>query len=455
MQTKSKVTQTLAKGVPMRTRSKVLIAVGAAFAVLAGLWAFIAPGLLVKYPNHVDKTVVASGKVSLAVNPSTGTPLSKPEVLPLTIHRRVRVVSSTGSQALVKEDDLEQIGTLPQQDVQQQYVLDRSSLKNVASDAAYAYAPANHVNRSPAYSINLPFGTRSGPYEVWKNEVGRSYTFHQQGGKVSRDGLTLIPFQGEVTDVRAQPYYLATLDTLGHLPTQTTIGQFAPQLKALGIDPTQLQKVLLPQLAASDRAAISSALNRPIPVRYLVSAKTRLLVEPTTGAIVSLDRINESLGVQPQLGGLALIGAVLEKSAYKNPIIIAARNSLAKLSHRPATAPVFSYTYGQTPASVADIALYAKSGANKITAVETTIPLGILLVGVLSAAIGLILWRGERRGEGEAPSDRSRASQPSAPDATPETAISTVTVPPNGDGAGRAETADGRSSRPPVGAPSQ
>jgi Porin PorA len=434
----------------MRTRSKVLIAVGAALAVLAGLWALIAPGQLVKYPNHVDKTVVATGKFSLAVNPSTGAPLSKPEVLPLTIHRRLRVVSATGSQVVVKEDDVEQIGTLPQQDVQQQYVLDRSSLKNVASGEAYTYAPANHVNRSPAYSVNLPFATQSGPYQIWKNELGRSYTFRQQGAAVSRDGLTLIPFQGEVSDVPAQPYYLATLEPLGHLPTQTTIGQLTPQLKALGIDPTQLRTVLLPQLTASDRAAIGSALTRPIPLRYVVSAKTRILVEPTTGAIVSLDRIDESLGVQPQLGGLAVIGSVLGKSAYRNnPVIIAARSALAKLVHSPATAAMFSYTYSQTPASVADIASYTNSAANKITAVQTTIPLGILLIGVLSAATGLILWRRERTEEAGAP-----GGGPSAPDTTPETAIRTVAAPPNGDGEGRAETADGGSSLPSVGVPS-
>ena len=250
---------------------------------------------------------------------------------------------------------------------------------------------------------------------------------------------------------------VATLAPLGRLPTRTTIGQLTPQLKALGINPAQLQTVLLPQLSAPDRAAINSALSRPIPLRYVVSAKTRILVEPTTGIIVSLDRINESLGVQPQLGGRSAIGTVLGKSAYRNnPIIVGARNTLAKLGHTPATATVFSYTYGQTPASVANIAAYAKSGANKIKTVETTIPAGILLLGVLSAAIGLILWRRERTGEGEAPSGESRSTgQLATPNVTPEAAISTVTPEPGGEGEAHKETADGRSSPSPVGAPSQ
>jgi Porin PorA len=412
----------------MRTRSKVLIAVGAAFAVLAGLWALIAPGQLVKYPRAVDKTAVATGTFSLAVNPSTGAPLPKPEVLPLSIRRHVHVVSSTGSHAVVKEDDVEKIGTLPQQDMQQQYVIDRSSLKNVPSGESYAYTAANHVNRAPAYAINLPFGAGAGPYQLWNNEVGRSYTFRQQGPKISRDGLTLIPLQGQLTDAPAQPYYLAQLNTLGRLPTQTTIGQLTPQLKALGIDPTQLSTVLLPQLSSSDRTTIKFALAQPIPLRYVISAKTRLLVQPTTGAIVSLDRTNESLGVQPQLGELTVIGSVLGTSAYRtNPVIIAARDALAKLSQRPATATVFSYTYGQTPASVADIASYAESGASKITAVKTTMPLVLLLVGVLSAVFGVIPWLRGRRGEGTLRRGRPSASQPAGPDAARKPPVPTTT----------------------------
>ena len=426
----------------MRTRSKVLLTVGAAFAVLAGLWALIAPGLLVKYPSHVDKTAVASGTFSLAVNPSTGAPLAKPEVLPLSIRRHVHVVSSSGSQVVVKEDDLEKIGPLPQQDLQQQYVLDRSSVKSLPSHQSYAYAPTGIVNRAPAYAINFPFHTGAGPYQVWKNEVGRSYTFRQQGAKVHRDGLTLIPFEGQLTDVPAQPYYLAQLSTLGHLPAQTTVGKLAPQLKALGIDPSQLSTVLLPRLSSQDRGAIRSALARPIPLRYVVSVKTRLLVEPTTGAVVSLDRINESLGVQAQLGGLSVVGTVLGKSAYRNnPAIIAARHTLAKLPQRPPTTTVFAYTYGQTPASVADIASYAKSGAQMITAAETTIPLAVLLLGVLSAAIGLGLWWRERRSEGSAPSDLAPARKPEGPRDTPTSPVTSATAPANGAGTGRPDAA--------------
>ena len=249
----------------MRTSSKVLIAIGAVLAVLAGLWLLIAPGQLVKYPNDLDKTAVATGKFTLFVDPATGAPRSSPQVLPLTINRRLHVVSSDGSQAVVQEDDIEKIGPLPQQDLQQRYVISRTSMENLASNQSYAYAPANIVNRAPAYSINLPFDTGAGPYEIWKNEVGRSYTFRQTGDKVTSNGLTLIPLQGELTNVPAKPYYLDQLRALG-LPTQTTIAKLAPQLKALGLDPAQLSATLLPKLTPADRAAVRNGpgpTNRP------------------------------------------------------------------------------------------------------------------------------------------------------------------------------------------------
>ncbi len=403
----------------MRTASKVLIAIGVALAVLAGLWLLIAPGQLVKYPSDLDKTAVAKGTFTQYLNPKTGLPLLRAQELALTINRRLHVVSSNGSQAVVKEDSTEKIGPLPQQDLQQQYVISRTTMKNLQGSRSYAYAPQNVVNRGPAYSINLPFDTGAGPYEIWKNEVGRSYTFRQQGDNVSRDGVTLIPLQGELTNAPAQPYYLDQLRALG-LPTQTTIQRLTPQLKALGLDPAQLTTTLLPRVSAADRAAIVSALSQPIGLRYVVSVKTRLLVEPTTGAIVSLDNINQTLGVQPSFAALAQIGAILSKPQYlANPVVKIAGSVVAKLAQSPPTAKVFNITYGQTPASVADIAAYANSKADSITMVKTTIPLVLLIAGVLSAAAGLGIFFLGRRGQGKGAAGAPPTGEPTGPTAAP------------------------------------
>src|SRR4051794_10534855 len=156
----------------MRCLTIVLGAFGAGLLVLALLWALIAPGQLVKYPSDLDKTAIAKGTVTLYFDPATGAPGATPQTLPLTIHRNLKIVGSTGSQATLQETSTEQIGPLAPEKLLQRYVIDRTSLKNLADPAAYAYAPANATNRSPAYSINLPFSTGDGPYPIWKNETG-------------------------------------------------------------------------------------------------------------------------------------------------------------------------------------------------------------------------------------------------------------------------------------------
>ena len=156
----------------MRRATKIVALIGASLAVLAGLWLLVAPGQLVKYPSDLDNTAVATGSLTLFIDPATATTRSAPQVLPLDIQRHVYVVESSGSQATVQEKSVEKIGPLPAQTLQQRYVLDRNSLENLKSDQAYAYTPANVTNRAPFYSINFPFGTGSGPYKLWKNETG-------------------------------------------------------------------------------------------------------------------------------------------------------------------------------------------------------------------------------------------------------------------------------------------
>jgi hypothetical protein len=279
--------------------------------------------------------------------------------------------------------------------------------------------PATGWDRRSAHSRRAVARAGAGPYQIWKNEVGRSYTFRQQGATFTRDGVTLIPLQGALTNAPAQGYYLAELRSLG-LPTSTTIQRLTPQLAALGLDPAQLTSTLLPKLTPTDRSAIQSALAQQITLRYLVSVKTRLLVEPTTGAIVSLDNIDQTLSARPQFSGLTQIGAILNQPQYRtSPVIRTVGATLAKLATSAPTVKVFNINYGQTPASVANIASYANSKADSIDTVKTTIPLAILLVGVLSAAIGLTMWLVDRRGRDEAPRSGPPTGETAAPDAEP------------------------------------
>lgn len=380
----------------MRRATKVAGAIGVLLALAAGLWLLIAPGELVKYPSDLDKTAAAKGTVTLYLDPETGAALDTPQQLPLAIQRRLQVVDSTGSQATVQETSTERIGPLPEQTLRHRFVIDRSTLENLTSSEAYAFAPGVTADRAPHHSINLPFDTGAGPYQVWKNEAGRAYPFRQTGLPMERDGVTLLALRGTLENVPVIPAYVEQLAAQG-LPAALTPDQMAARLAAEGVDVEALAAELLPALAPAQRAAVQEALAQDVPLRYLMSVRTRLLVEPTTGAIVSLDGVEQTIGAVPDLSRLAPLTEILAAPALSGvPAAQRAGQVLGTLVEAEPT-PVMSLQYGQTRESVADFIAYADDKADEIGLVETTIPLGLGILAALAFAVAaLAAVRGRR-----------------------------------------------------------
>ena len=306
------------------------------------------------------------------------------------------MIETDSSRAVVQENDVEQIGNLRPQDLQQRYVLDRKSLKNVADPRAWAYTPSNKIDRSPAYSINLPFSAGKGPYQVWKNESGVSYAFTKTAS-TKRAGVTLFEYQGSMTKAPAQGYYIDQLASQG-IPKSLTPTQAAAQLKAQGADPKLLESAVLPELAAVDRSSAEAILAQNVPLDYTIDVQTSFLVEPKTGAIVGLEKIDQTLYASPDIQGIGRIQTILNKPQYAHLAVVqSAAAVIGKLVRNPPRSRIFNINYSQLPASVNDLAAFAQSRASKITLARVTIPAVIGGVGVLVALMGLALSRRTRR----------------------------------------------------------
>ncbi|HEX4017269.1 MAG TPA: porin PorA family protein [Frankiaceae bacterium] len=400
----------------MRRLGKVLVGVGVLLIVLGVVAVFALPALAVKYPGGpLNKTAHAQGTFTLYIDPASAAPLASPQKLPLDIKRNLHVIEIDGSRAVVQENDVEQIGTLKPQDLQQRYVLNRKSLKNVADDRAWAYTPSNKIDRSPAYSINLPFSSGNGPYQVWKNESGVSYAFTKTGS-LKRAGVTLYRYQGSMKDAPAQSYYIDQLASQG-IPKSLTPVQAAAQLKAQGADPALLESAVLPALAPLDRSTATAILAQNVPLKYTIDVQTSFLVEPKTGAIVGLEQINQTLNATPDIQGIGRIQTILNKPQYaKNAVIQSAATVIGKLVKSPPRSKIFNITYAQLPVSVDDLATFAKGRADKITLAKVTLPSAIGGAGIVLLLIGLgISWQARRRsthGAGGPPGAPSRERQP-------------------------------------------
>ena len=376
---------------------KVLVAVGVLLLVLGVVAAFVVPALAVKYPGGpLNKTAHAQGTFTLYIDPATAGPLEAPQKLSLDIKRNLHVIETDGNRAVVAENDVEQIGSLKPQDLQQRYVLDRKTLKDVADPRAWAYTPNNKVDRSPAYSVNLPFDAGKGPYQVWKNESGVSYAFTKKA-KVHEGGVTLFRYQGTMSGAPAQSYYIDQLASQG-IPKSLTPAQAAAQLKAQGADPALLETAVLPALAPDDRSAALAILGQNVPLKYTIDVHTSFLVEPATGAIVGLEQINQTLYATPDIQGIGRIQTILSKPQYaKNAAVQAAASVIGKLVRNPPRSRIFNITYAQLPASVKDLAAFAKGRADKITLAKVTIPAVIGGLGALVGLAGLVLGFLRRR----------------------------------------------------------
>ena len=380
-----------------RRAALAILAAGVVLAVAGIVLPFILGAAFVSYPGGpVDQSIHATGTYTLLVNPATLVP-QPPQSQPLSLERRLRTVETTGNTVIMQQDDSEKIGPLPPLVFSQRYAIDQDSVRNVASPEAYAYAPGNTVDRSPAYSVNLPLGTGNGPYLLWDDATGQTYPLTTQGN-VTRDGLQLLGFHGHLAGARVSAAFLTALTPLG-LPATATLADLTPQLMAAGVDVTQLLSGPLRQLDSTDQNVVKGIINAPITVGYLLTTDVTLLVDPKTGTIVSVDHVSQTLAMRPEIAGIGRVLAILSQAKYAaKPDVVAAAAQVAKLTTAPPTTPLFTVSYAQTPQTVASVAAFAQSRGNDIDTLTVTIPLIVGLVGLvlILVAVADLIW-GRRR----------------------------------------------------------
>ena len=368
-------------------RTALLVAAGFALAALA--WMVIGVPTFVKYPTDLDASPRYEGTFRAFVDFSMA-PLAEPTVLPLTVDRHIETIGdeSSSSRVLVRETIDQKAGDLVDTRQTNEYVMDRSSIENVSDDRAYAFDPANTVDRSGAYRLNLPFDTsRDETYTIYKNEIDDTYVLRPDtADPTSRvEGLDLSNFTASVDEAPLSAAYLAELNHVVTLPDTVTLDQLKPQLLRAGLDVDALVAALTPVLTPEDAATLSAFAAEPIALEYVLSFDGTAAVEPVTGADVKVAS-SETVGARPVLTGLPTLQAVL--SHYPDvPEAAATSAALDGLAAAPAT-PLFQFDFAQTPASVADIADQVRSMRRQVLAAKVWLPLALATGAALSLVVG-------------------------------------------------------------------
>ena len=379
---------------------KWLIGVGVGLLVIALLWLVFAVPALVRYPLDIDATPVYEGTFTLFVDPDTFAPLDTPRELPLKVTRHIDALGSKSSYSKVvvsEKIELDAGGEFAQSQ-DNQYVMDRRSIENVASDNAYAFTPGNVVDRSPAFRINFPLDTDpDSEYLIYKNEVGTTYTATPDPvePELEVDGLHLIAFAASAGPLPITQAYIDLLSESVPLPESLTITQLTPLLLSVGIDVPGTLTALGPVISPEDLTALTSLATKPVELVYLDTFSGSDAVEPETGAIVVVKDLVETISATASEDTLPPIIDVLQRYPQV-PEAQAALTGLTSLKTNPI--PLFRNEFSQTDASIADIAGQVKDQKDKITLAKKTVPTALVAIGLVAGVAGLVLvFLGSRR----------------------------------------------------------
>jgi hypothetical protein len=175
-------------------------------------------------------------------------------------------------------------------------------------------------------------------------------------------------------------------------------------LKAKGLDVDALLPQLLPNLTPDDTNTLLGLAATPIKLQYLFGFSGADSVEPSTGSIVEVHDVIETLYVAPDPTVLPKLREVLAR--YPNvPAAAQAVTALDQLAAQPIV--VFQNSFSQTDASVADVAKTVKDAKKLKDLATTTVPNVLRYGGIGLTVLGLLLAlvpkRSSRRGKGGAP----------------------------------------------------
>ncbi len=373
--------------------------VGVVLVVASMVWTAAAIPALVRFPTDLDRTLTYEGVVRVHVDPTTLAPLSEPVDYPLTIERHVQSVASDSSTDRVVVDESLRLVAAGLFDTTQtnRYVMDRRSMENVADDRAYAFTDANVVDRSPAFRLTFPLSTDAETHTVYKNEIATTYEATPIAGSTSVAGLSVIEFEVDQAPVPISPAYQEALGAVVELPSAVPVATLEPLLAAQGIDLVATQTALLASLSPEDTSALLAILEAPVPIEYVEGFSGADAVEPTTGAIVEVSNVVESVGARPAPEVTAELVEIL--SHYPNvPLAVETSEKLQALAAEPIA--VFENRFSQTEASVVDTAAQVADDRDQIDLVSDTVP-GVLLAlgiaGLFGGGLGLLLDRRRRR----------------------------------------------------------
>lgn len=337
----------------MRKLGIFLAVVGVLLLALAAVLRFAVVPAQRQLPADADKMRHYGGVADTLLNPQALTSGDLNTLMahnvPVTIDRRVKVISTEGRKAIVTETrTVKGPGGRPLGETSYTYAVDRKSLEPTAPFGGHT---VTHVNND-ALTVNWPFGTDKKDYTAYV---------------IDTQGTAAATFSGEEKINGLNTYVFKTSVPSGRILDPQTLKNYPQALPKSVL--RALPAVLgLPSSQLSRFAQLLQVMPDPVPITYFYTGQTTVWVAPDSGTVVKTTK------TENRTAALTVPG-----QTTSTPLA-----TVAKL------------TYTQTPESVGDAVEDAKDAKNAITLWGTTVPLIGLIVGVVSIGVGVFFLRPRR-----------------------------------------------------------
>lgn len=326
---------------------------GGVLIVAAALLAFqVTPNWIARLPGGTTKERAYQGAFQSLLDPRA---LADGDVagafktgVPVSIAQEVKVEKTSGNTALVSDTRTTSAAGAPIEHTSWQYAVDRRSLEAVgARPSGWTVVDATGL------TIGWPFGAEKKTYRGWTPETRQAVpvTYLRQE---SKHGLTTYVYAATVPATKiVDSQILATLPKALPKSLLTTLAQGgavpAAEAQALG--------QVLPLLAD------------PVPLAYTFEDASQYWIEPTTGVVVDVQRVQKRVAELSLPGGTAV------------PLL-----------------PVAVVTYHGTAASVASAAKDASDGRGTIRLFRMILPIVLTVLGAVLLILAAVLRRRGVRG---------------------------------------------------------
>jgi len=330
----------------------ILLVIGGLVLMLA-----IVPGLK-KMPDDTDVTRTYQGTMNVTLNPQTFQFMND---LPIEVVRHFKVDAVDGNVALVKEERSMTSGGQPLQQIVSNYAVDRKTM--MATDSF----PSSWKGKEgfwPREGIVLswPIGTEKKDYTGWSDDYRATVT---------------LKFEGEVTHERSGMKTYLFKSSSGPKPI------VAEQVKVMGL-PMELPKAQLAALIGqADLGALGALVKDQlpqllaawaqltVPLEYYYEYEGEYWIDPTTGVMIDTKKHE-----------LRKVG-LGETFISQTPLAMLPEAQRAALR-----VAVSDFEYLTTDKSVQDAKDSAKDTGGKLKLFGTTLPIVLIIVGLVLGAGG-------------------------------------------------------------------